>query len=257
VIGVSSLGPTTTKADYSNYGTEQTDVSAPGGYFRDGFGTPSYRSVTNLILSAYPESLARASGSLDPDGSSHDPFVVRDCEHGVCAYYQYLQGTSMAAPHATGVAALVVSKYGHPDPCHPGLFLPAAATGSLLRATATRHDCPTPRLQSYADVGRTPDYDALCQGGSSEGRAALRHHLHRGRRILDPLPFDHLHRRQTPNLRHSRPPPLAPPLAISDRHYLLGRRSSRDGNTAPASPPIHHSACIRYSRDRADVMRVS
>ncbi|MDQ1392298.1 MAG: hypothetical protein QOF30_1275 [Acidimicrobiaceae bacterium] len=175
MIGVSSLGPTTTKADYSNYGTEQTDVSAPGGYFRDGFGTPSYRSVTNLILSAYPESLARASGSLDPDGSSHDPFVVRDCEHGVCAYYQYLQGTSMAAPHATGVAALVVSKYGHPDPRHPGLFLPAAATGSLLRATATRHDCPTPRLQSYADVGRTPDYDALCQGGSSEGRAALRH----------------------------------------------------------------------------------
>ena len=41
VIGVSALGPTTAKADYSNYGLEQISLSAPGGWFRDSFGTPT------------------------------------------------------------------------------------------------------------------------------------------------------------------------------------------------------------------------
>ena len=40
VISVGAVGPTTMKADYSNWGVEQTQVTAPGGYFRDGFGTP-------------------------------------------------------------------------------------------------------------------------------------------------------------------------------------------------------------------------
>ena len=40
VISVSSVGPSKAKADYSNYGLEQNDVAAPGGYFRDFFGTP-------------------------------------------------------------------------------------------------------------------------------------------------------------------------------------------------------------------------
>jgi subtilisin family serine protease len=164
VVGVSALGPTTTKADYSNYGIEQTDVSAPGGYFRDGLGTPSYRSVSNFVLSAYPEALARADGVLDPDGTPNDPFVVRDCQQGVCAYYQYLQGTSMAAPHAAGVAALIVSQRGVPDFRQGGLFLPSAVTVAMLKVTATRHDCPTPRLKSYVDVGRPPDWNALCEG---------------------------------------------------------------------------------------------
>lgn len=164
VVGVSALGPSTAKADFSNYGTEQIEVSAPGGFFRDGLGTPNYRSVSNLILSAYPESVARAVGDLDADGAPNNPFVVRDCQNGVCAYYQYLQGTSMAAPHAVGVAALVVSQYGVRDPRQPGLFFPAPQTAALLERTATRHDCPSPRLKSYADIGRDSSYDALCEG---------------------------------------------------------------------------------------------
>jgi hypothetical protein len=54
VIGVSALGPSEKKADYSNYGVEQISVGAPGGWFRDGFGTPTYRTNENEILSTYP-----------------------------------------------------------------------------------------------------------------------------------------------------------------------------------------------------------
>ena len=48
VLGISSVGPSTDKADYSNYGLAYTDVSAPGGWFRDYFGTPQNRVVENL-----------------------------------------------------------------------------------------------------------------------------------------------------------------------------------------------------------------
>ncbi|MGH9276508.1 MAG: S8 family peptidase [Acidimicrobiales bacterium] len=164
VISVTALGPSMTKADYSNYGTEQAAVSAPGGYFRDRLGTPFHRTVANLVLSAYPESVGRANGDIDQNGAPTTPFVVRDCNAGGCAYYQYLQGTSMAAPHAAGVAAIAVSRVGVSDFRQGGLFLPAATTQAVLERTATQHDCPTPRLQSYADVGRPPSFDAFCDG---------------------------------------------------------------------------------------------
>ena len=56
----------------------------------------------NLILAAYPENVAREAGDLNPDGTPNTPFVVRDCRKDTCAYYQYIQGTSMASPHAVG-----------------------------------------------------------------------------------------------------------------------------------------------------------
>ena len=37
------------------------------------------------------------------------PFIVEDYKGSTCAFYQYLQGTSMASPHAAGVAALIVA----------------------------------------------------------------------------------------------------------------------------------------------------
>ena len=69
--------------------------------------------MPNLILAAYPKNVADELGDLNPDGTPNNPFVVRDCRGSTCAYYQYIQGTSMASPHAVGVAALIVSEFGH------------------------------------------------------------------------------------------------------------------------------------------------
>ena len=66
VLGVSALGPSTKKSDYSNYTTDLTsgeiEVSAPGGWFRDGFGTPTYRTNENEILSTAPTHVLQNEG---------------------------------------------------------------------------------------------------------------------------------------------------------------------------------------------------
>lgn len=77
VIAVGSTGPTGVRAIYSNHG-EWVDISAPGGDYR--FGNPAA-----FILSTIADDL-----------------------------YGYMQGTSMAAPLVTGVAALITSKFGGP-----------------------------------------------------------------------------------------------------------------------------------------------
>ncbi len=168
VIGVSSVGPSTTKADYSNYGVEQTSLAAPGGYYRDGFGTPTFSTVGNEILSTYPEKVLQEEGFVDADGTitaAGTATVFKDCtKAGVCGYYTWLQGTSMASPHVTGVAALIAARYGHYDWRHGGKTIDPDLLERVLYRSAAEHACPTPALQSYVNVGRSTEFDALCTG---------------------------------------------------------------------------------------------
>jgi subtilisin family serine protease len=159
VISISALGPSGYKADYSNYGLEQTDFSAPGGWFRDYFGLPQNRQVENLNLSPMPQALAEEALE-DP---ANAPFIVRDCKGSTCAYYQYLQGTSMASPHAAGVAALIVSAHGKRDPQHGGLTLGPGAVQRILTNTAKQTPCPSPPNFAYPD-DRDPSFDGVCEG---------------------------------------------------------------------------------------------
>lgn len=174
VLGVSSLGPSGTKADYSNYTTDLTsgeiEFSAPGGWFRDGFGTPSYRTNENLILSTAPLNVMQADGLVDAEGNITPAGVAagvqKDCnDEGECGYYQYLQGTSMASPHAAGVAALAVSAHGDRDTTPKrGLTMEPAAVAALMAATAIDHACPAGGVRSYTQEGRSAEFTATCVG---------------------------------------------------------------------------------------------
>ncbi|WP_033342392.1 S8 family serine peptidase [Catenuloplanes japonicus] len=168
VIGVSAVGPSGRKSDYSNWGTEQISVAAPGGFTLDGFGTPSYNTAGNRILSTMPLNILQDQGRVDANGNvvaGFENLVFKDCTRaGKCGYYAYSQGTSMASPHAAGVAALIVSKFGTRDWRRGGLTLAPDWVEQHLYRTAAERACPTPALISYAQEGRSPEYDALCSG---------------------------------------------------------------------------------------------
>ena len=115
VLTVSAVGATGVKSSYSSYGADVVDVTAPGGDVRQ--RSPS--APSGCVLSTVPGGYAR-----------------------MC-------GTSMAAPHVAGVAALVASEHPSAGP---------AELASRVASSAAPVECP--------DGGYDPDsdgtVDALC-----------------------------------------------------------------------------------------------
>src|SRR5437764_6986246 len=93
VIGVSADGNLELKSFYSSYGVGSTQVIAPGG---DSILQRTAAAPNGRVLSTWPAGLF-----------SH---CVRKVVDVSGATYCYLQGTSMASPHAAGVAALIASQ---------------------------------------------------------------------------------------------------------------------------------------------------
>jgi lantibiotic leader peptide-processing serine protease len=115
VVGVSATGVFGRKSYYSNYGSGVIDVAAPGG---DRFQVDvAAGAVNGRVLSTWPNYL---------------PCSRQVTDQG--AKYCYLQGTSMASPHITGLAALVISRFGRAN---------GAGVEAIMQSTATPTACPT------------------------------------------------------------------------------------------------------------------
>lgn len=83
VVAVTAIGPNGTKAYYSNFGS-WVELTAPGGDFSAGVLSTTYNYA----------------------GCSTTPGNLCNTSNGGVANYAQYQGTSMAAPHVSGVAAL-------------------------------------------------------------------------------------------------------------------------------------------------------
>jgi subtilisin family serine protease len=130
VVTVSAVGTERLKSYYSSYGQGVVDVTAPGGDTRQ--PNPAVSTISHAVLSSTFNTVTKTNG------------------------WGYKQGTSMASPHAAGVAALALS-------AHPGLQ--PGALASFLERTSEALPCP----EGVYDPRPGFDFLATCTGGSRNG----------------------------------------------------------------------------------------
>ena len=140
VVVVTATGAENLLSWYSTYGNI-TDVTAPGG---SRFQTPTFDPNRGRVLAPYSSTasdlaLEAALGRLVQDASGN--------------YYAWLNGTSMASPHAAGVVALIRARYPS---------MPAGAVVAMLRSTATGMPCPAELDPGVVFFGAPEQF---CSGG--------------------------------------------------------------------------------------------
>ncbi len=174
VIGVSATGsgeqgtnagqyPDHLKSFYSSFGVGVTEVTAPGGDSR--FGAPPWIGPMGRVLSTWPANLANTAACNAPGRSRVD-------QGPGGGFYCYQMGTSMASPHAAGVAALIISRYGDLKNPQNGKMRPSQVA-AYMQQTADPQDCPTTLPTSnpitgeayLAHVGLNSGAVQQCQGG--------------------------------------------------------------------------------------------
>ena len=119
VITVAADGNLELKSFYSSYGIGVVDLTAPGG---DSILQVTAAAPNGRVLSTWPASLLTVTC-----------LPARRLVDASGATYCYQQGTSMASPHVVGVAALIVSQFGHMAP---------AALRTMLINSADALPCP-------------------------------------------------------------------------------------------------------------------
>ena len=146
VITVAATGIEDRRASYSNFGLGYIDIAAPGGDPAQVAAPPPFNvAPINVVLSTWPAALFSPTIICDPlGGSRFPPFPPSPAcprEAPGTAYYRYMAGTSVSAAHVSGLAALVISRYGDADTLQNGKLRPGRVE-AIIEQTADPKPCP-------------------------------------------------------------------------------------------------------------------